>query len=65
MELGPHAATIVLCYDAVAMVLALLIGWLIRDGRRLERTLADLEARGVRRRSATRPESKPEPNTRA
>ena len=65
MDLGPHASTILLCYDAVALVLGVLIGWLIRDGRRLERKLADLEAQGVRRRSASRPDPTPEPNSRA
>jgi heme exporter protein D len=54
MDLGPHAAFIWGSYAAVALALAGLIGWLILDGRRLERTLADLDARGLRRRSDPR-----------
>ena len=34
-----------------AVVLAALIGWLVLDGRRQQRLLDELEARGVRRRS--------------
>jgi heme exporter protein D len=52
MDLGPHAAFIWLSYLAVALVIGSLIVWLWLDGRRVERRLADLEARGVRRRSA-------------
>lgn len=52
MDLGPHAAFIWASYSAVVLVLALLLVWLIGDGRRQRRLLADLEARGVRRRSA-------------
>lgn len=52
MSLGPHAAFIWASYGAMAIVIAALVVWLVADGRRLERRLADLEARGVRRRSA-------------
>lgn len=58
MSLGPHAAFIWASYGAMALVIAALVVWLVVDGRRLERRLADLEARGVRRRSA-RAEDKP------
>jgi heme exporter protein D len=51
MDLGPHAAFIWGSYAAVAIVIALLVAWLLRDGRRQRRLLADLENRGVRRRS--------------
>lgn len=51
MDLGPHAAYIWASYVVVAVVLAGLIGWLIFDGRRQQRLLDELEARGVRRRS--------------
>ena len=51
MDLGPHAAFIWGSYAAVAVVLALMIAWLLWDGRRQRRLLEDLEARGVRRRS--------------
>lgn len=51
MDLGPHAAFIWASYIAMAVVLCLLIGWLLVDGRRQRRALADLEARGIKRRS--------------
>ncbi|MGL4395893.1 MAG: heme exporter protein CcmD [Hyphomicrobium sp.] len=53
MDLGPHAAFIWLCYAAVALVTGSLLAWLIADGRRQRRALAELEARGVTRRSAS------------
>jgi heme exporter protein D len=52
MGLGPHAGFIWAAYGAVIVVLAGLIGWLVYDGRRQTRALADLEARGIKRRSA-------------
>lgn len=52
MDLGPHAAFIWSAYGLFALALGGLGAWLVGDGRRLERQLADLEARGVRRRSA-------------
>lgn len=51
MDLGPHAAFIWLSYVAFAAAVAAMIAWLVHDGRRHSRRLADLEARGVRRRS--------------
>ncbi len=51
IDLGPHAAFIWSSYVIVSVVLAVLIGWLVWDGRRLKARLADLEARGVTRRS--------------
>lgn len=52
MDLGPHAAYIWASYTVVAVVLAVLIGWLVFDGRRQQRLIDKLEARGVRRRSS-------------
>ena len=52
MDLGPHAAYIWASYTVVAVVLAVLIGWLVVDGRRQQRLLDELESRGVRRRSS-------------
>jgi len=52
MDLGPHSAFIWAAYGLFALALAALCAWLVGDGRRLERQLAGLEARGVRRRSA-------------
>jgi heme exporter protein D len=53
MDLGPHAAFIWASYGIVALVLAMLIGWLGMDGRQQQRRLDELDARGVRRRSAS------------
>ncbi len=55
--LGPRAPFIVASYVAGAIVLGALIAWLIWDGRRQAKLLADIEARGVRRRSARSPGS--------
>lgn len=52
MGLGPHAVFIVASYAIVALVIGGLIAWIMVDGRMLARRLAELEARGVRRRSA-------------
>jgi heme exporter protein D len=52
LDLGPHAAFIWASYAATALVLVGLATWLVIDGRRQQRLVADLEARGVRRRSA-------------
>lgn len=52
MDLGPHATFIWASYGIVAAVVSALIVWLLADGRRQRRALSDLEARGVRRRSA-------------
>lgn len=51
MDLGPHAAYIWASYGLAALVVALLAGWLVVDGRRQHRMIADMEARGVKRRS--------------
>lgn len=50
-DLGPHAAFIWASYAIYAVVLAGIICWLVWDGSRLKARLADLEARGVSRRS--------------
>lgn len=52
MALGPHAAFVIACYGIAAGVVAALIIWVIIDYRRQRRILADLDARGVTRRSA-------------
>jgi heme exporter protein D len=51
MDLGPHATFIIASYAASAFILALLIGWIVVENRVLKRTLANLESRGIRRRS--------------
>ena len=52
MDLGPHASFIWSAYAVVTIVIGGLIAWLIVDGRQQERRLADLAARGVKRRSS-------------
>lgn len=48
---GRYAEFIVSSYAAVALVVALLIGWVVLDYRRQKARLRDLEARGAVRRS--------------
>ena len=51
MDLGKHAVFIWASYAVVAVVLAVLIAWLLVEGRNYARRLLELEAQGVRRRS--------------
>lgn len=51
MDLGPHAVYIWMSYLIAAVIILVLIGWLVLDGRRQQRLIAELEARGVRRHS--------------
>lgn len=52
MNLGPYAAYIWASYIIVLGALAILALRLIAQGHSYRRAIADLEARGVRRRSA-------------
>ncbi|MFM9848975.1 MAG: heme exporter protein CcmD [Hyphomicrobiaceae bacterium] len=52
VDLGPNAVFVLAAYAAFAVVITALLLWLISDGRRQQRRLDDLEARGVTRRSA-------------
>lgn len=52
MDLGPNAVFIWMSYGVVAFVLAVLIAWLVLDGREQQRRLDALAKRGVTRRSA-------------
>jgi heme exporter protein D len=47
-----HAGFIAAAYVVTAAVLVGLYVWIVADGRRQTRRLADLEARGIKRRSA-------------
>jgi heme exporter protein D len=49
---GAHAGFIVAAYLLTAAVLVGVLAWIVLDGRTQRRRIADLEARGVRRRSA-------------
>lgn len=51
MDLGPHAAYIWACFALAGAIIAALTAWLVIDGRRQQRLITELEARGVRRRS--------------
>jgi heme exporter protein D len=52
VNLGPHAGFIISAYVVTALVVALLVAWVAADHRSQKRALADLERRGVTRRSA-------------
>ena len=51
MTLGPHAPFIIAAYAAAAAIVGGLIAWVMLDYRAQRRVLADLDARGVVRRS--------------
>jgi heme exporter protein D len=51
MELGPYAAFIVAAYSLTLAVVAALVVWVLLDYRTQRRILADLETRGLTRRS--------------
>ena len=50
-NLGPNAGFIVAAYAAAVIVIGGLSAWIVADYRRQLRQLAELEARGVKRRS--------------
>jgi heme exporter protein D len=59
-----HGGFILAAYAVTAVILAGMFLWIILDGRAQKRRLAELEARGVRRRSAaapSRPATSPSP----
>ncbi|WP_448950333.1 heme exporter protein CcmD [Labrys neptuniae] len=51
MDLGPHWAFIVWAYALAAAVIASLIAWVVLDHKAQQKTLTELEAQGLRRRS--------------
>ena len=51
MNLGPHAAFIVISYAAAIVIIGVLILWVALDRRRLQRTMEELEGQGLTRRS--------------
>jgi heme exporter protein D len=62
MDLGSHAGFIVASYLIVAAVVAILVGWITADYFTQKRALAELERRGITRRSAApRPSGVKEP----
>lgn len=52
MDFGPHAAFIWISYAVVASTVALLIAWLIADGKKQAADLEALERRGIKRRAS-------------
>jgi len=56
MDLGPHAGFIIGAYVVAAAVVAALVVWVTADHVAQKRALADLDRRGITRRSA---ESRP------
>jgi heme exporter protein D len=62
MDLGPHAGFIIGAYVISIAVVGLLIFWVVGDYFAQKRALADLERRGITRRSAEpRPSGVKEP----
>ena len=51
-DLDPHAVFIIAAYAVTFLSLAALAFFIVEDDRRQRRDLADLETRGIRRRSA-------------
>jgi len=51
MNLGPHAAFIVMSYVAAIAIVAGLVVWVVLDRRRLARELGEFDAQGITRRS--------------
>ena len=51
MDLGPHAGFIIASYVAAAIIVGALVLWVFADYRAIERSIAELEARGAKRRS--------------
>ena len=54
LNLGPYAGFIIAAYAAALGVVVALIVWIVVDHRAQQRTLKDLEARGIARRSAVK-----------
>jgi heme exporter protein D len=54
MNLGPYATFILSAYGAATLIVIAMVAWVAIDHRRQARALADLEARGVTRRSEPR-----------
>jgi heme exporter protein D len=61
MDLGSHADFIIVSYLVVAAVIALLVGWVTADYFTQKHALAELNRRGITRRSAARPSGVKEP----
>jgi heme exporter protein D len=60
-DLGPHAAFIIAAYVVTFVAISALALFITEDDRKQRRLLAELEARGIKRRSARASEQKREP----
>lgn len=58
-DLGPHAIFILAAYAVTFVAVAALAASIVEDDRKQRRILAELEARGIRRRSAAPKKPKP------
>jgi heme exporter protein D len=58
-DLGPHAAFIVAAYGVTFVAIAALAWFIVEDDRRQRRLIAELEQRGIKRRSARADAAKP------
>ncbi|MDR3470608.1 MAG: heme exporter protein CcmD [Devosia sp.] len=54
ISLGNHAGFILAAYAVFFVAVIGMVLWIVVDGRTLSRQLADLEVRGIRRRSEDR-----------
>jgi heme exporter protein D len=62
MDLGPHAGFIISAYAVAIVVIVLLALWVMADYAAQKRALAELDRRGITRRSAgPRPSTVKEP----
>jgi heme exporter protein D len=52
LDLGPHAAFVIAAYVVTFVAVAALALFIVEDDRKQHRLLAELERRGIRRRSA-------------
>jgi heme exporter protein D len=52
-DLGPHAVFIIAAYGVTFAAVAALALFIVADDRKQRRLIADLEVRGIRRRSAS------------
>ena len=52
-DLGPHAVFIIAAYAVTFAAVVALAYFIVADDRKQRRLIADLEARGIRRRSAS------------
>ena len=55
LDLGPHAAFILAAYGVTFVAVAALALFIVEDDRKQRHLLAELERRGIRRRSAGAP----------